>query len=377
MKTDPQKKKEQETKEDENHFARLGEIISSYLEFGSDGKRSERKKASVQPHHNGKLRILKFLRPIPWLLGGLFIFSFMWDFQDVNVSVYGMELHFEGILRIISVSGMIGFLTNWIAITMLFRPLKKRPLLGQGLIPAHKNRIAFRLSRAVSDDLINPDLIKQKISESRAISLYRTQAIRHVRRVTAREDFRKDLKEWVLGYINSLIQDPEFRQKISAHLLSELEVALEDKVLEKMALKTYSFFRGQTLQQFIEELLAKVPVSAERNIGFVEEYLDELPHRIDQNSEKIDDILTQAVYKLINQLNVQTLVEENLQKYDEQKLEKMILNATNEQLKTIQYLGAVLGTIGGFVIWEPLLSLAILVVLFGTVVLADRFLFES
>jgi uncharacterized membrane protein YheB (UPF0754 family) len=376
MKKNKEQKKTGYSSEDENYFSRLGDILSTHLEF-DDRDVSDSNMLSSKTPHIEKLKILKVLKPIPWLLGGLFLFSFLWDFSGVSATVFGLELQFEGILRIISVSGMIGFLTNWIAITMLFRPLKKRPLLGQGLIPAHKDRIAYRLSRAVSEDLINPDLIKQKISESKAIRKYRTLAIRHVQRVTAREDFRHDLKEWILSYIRSLIQDPEFRKKISAHLLSGLDEALEDKVLEKMALKTYSFFRGQTLQEFIEELLAKVPVSAERNIGFIEEYLDDLPKKIYQNSEKIDDLVTQALYKLINQLNVQTLVEENIQKYDEQKLELMIRNATNEQLKTIQYLGAVLGTIGGFVIWEPVWSLAVLTVIFGVIYLVDRQVFAQ
>jgi len=80
--------------------------------------------------------------------------------------------------------------------------------------------------------------------------------------------------------------------------------------------------------------------------------------------------------RLVNQLNVHELVEENLRKYDEQKLENMIRNATNEQLKTIQYLGALLGTIGGFVIWEPILSMSVLVLLFGGVYLLDRYFYS-
>jgi len=359
---------------EENHISRLGEIIAQYLSFDS-GKRGEKNGKLAAVPKVESLRILTFLKPIPWFLSGLFLFSFYWDFQNVSAVIWGITLHFEGILRIISVSGMIGFLTNWIAITMLFRPLKKRPLLGQGLIPAHKERIAFRLAHAVSEDLINPVLINEKIRESEAISRYRKHALLHLQRVTRKEEFRQDLKNWLISYIKSLIQDREFRRKVSDHILLELEDALQDKVLEKAALKTYSFFRGQSLHEFIEDLLLRIPVSAERNIGYVEDYLDELPARIDNNSDKLDEIILQVLNRLVNQLNVHELVEENLRKYDEQKLENMIRNATNEQLKTIQYLGALLGTIGGFVIWEPILSMSVLVLLFGGVYLFDKHLF--
>ena len=363
-----------ESSENESHFKKLGQILSKYLEFDSD---ADKKNVRVQTAPEVlKLPILQFLKPIPWILGFFFLFSFIWDFQGVGTEIFGLSLQFEGIIRIISVSGMIGYLTNWIAITMLFKPVKRRPLLGQGLVPAHKDRIAYRLSHAVSEDLINPELIKQKIRESKAISRYRLQAIEHIEQITEREDFRQDLKKWLLDYVDSMVQNPEFRKKISDHILLEIEDALQNRALEKAALKTYSFLSGQTLHEFIENLLERLPVTAERNIGYIEEYLDEFPEKIHNNSDKIDEVITQLLYKLINQLNVQKLVEENLQKYDEQRLEEMIRKATNEQLKTIQYLGAVLGTIGGFVIWEPILSLVGLSIIFGTVYLIDWQLYQ-
>lgn len=358
-----------------NHFDRLSDIISSHLDVELNDRKTN-STSSTTVDDSKPLRILTLLRPIPWILFLAFIFSFYWDFNGLETTISGITLSFEGLLRIISISGMIGFLTNWIAITMLFRPLQKRPLLGQGLIPSQKDRIARRLAQAVSEDLINPDIIKQKIQSSQAVSRFREQAILHIQSVTEKQKFRDDMKVWILDYISSLVQDAEFKQKISNQILEGLEESLQDKVVERIALKTYSLFRGQSLQTFIEELVSGLPVSAERNIEAIDDYLQQLPSKIKHSSTKIDDLITQALYKLINQLNVETLVEENLQAYDEQKLETMIQKSTNEQLKTIQYLGAVLGTIGGFVIWEPLVSLGILTVVFGVVFLLDKQLFR-
>jgi len=360
---------------DKDSISGLGQLLYKHLEF-EKGETASHQKTVVKVPAVDKLRILTVLKPIPWILLATFILSFFWDFQGIVVTLFGMSLNFEGIMKIISVSGMIGFLTNWIAITMLFRPLKKRPLLGQGLIPAHKERIAYRLAFAVSEDLINPELINQKIKDSKSIQKYRKLTLNHLKRVTTTQAFRKDLKEWLMNYIRSIVQIPEFRKSISEQLLIEIENSLQGKVLEKAALKTYTFFRGQNLNELIEELLHKLPLTAERNINYLDEYLDELPKRIEANSDHIDEMILQVLNRLVNQLNVQKLVEENLRKYDEKKLENMIRNATNEQLKTIQYLGAVLGTIGGFVIWEPILSLIVLSTLFGSVYLIDRVLFE-
>jgi uncharacterized membrane protein YheB (UPF0754 family) len=364
-----------ETTQTDQHFRRLSDLITSHLDLTDDEEKpvtDQKKKPPAKEH----ILLLKILKPVPWILMGLFLISFYWDFNGLAATVGSLELRFEGLLRIITVSGMIGFLTNWIAVTMLFRPLHKRPLLGQGLIPAHKERIATRLAEAVSEDLINPDIIKKKIHDSRSVSRFREKAIHHIQSVTEKEEFREDLKKWLLDTISSLIQDPEFKQKLSSQIVDELDDALEDRIIERIALKTYSFLRGQDMREFVEELLTTVPVSAERNITAIDDYLDTLPERIEQSGESIDELITQSLFKLVNQLDVHDLVEENLRSYDERKLETMIRNATNEQLKTIQYLGAILGTIGGFVIWEPLISMGVLATLFGALFLLDRALYQ-
>jgi uncharacterized membrane protein YheB (UPF0754 family) len=103
-------------------------------------------------------------------------------------------------------------------------------------------------------------------------------------------------------------------------------------------------------------------------------FLDDLPEKLDEHGAVIEELVTNLLYKLINQLDVHALVEDNLRQYDEKKLEKLIKNASNDQLQYIQYLGAVLGTFGGFIIWEPVASLVVLTVIIGSTVAADTVL---
>lgn len=305
-----------------------------------------------------------------WLINLLFIFplflligftaSFFWDFNGLSTSVFGLSISFEGLLRILSISGMIGFLTNWLAIKMLFRPTQKRPILGQGLIPAQKKRIAYRLAVAVSEDLINPEIIKRKIHESQAITKYREKATDYIKTIIDDPDFRKDLKTLVVSYVDEMVADPEIRGTLAKTVIKQIEGAIEQNSFERVALKAYSFLKGQEMQDLVEEALTKVPGGIERGLDKLDVFLDDLPNRIDKHSETIEDVVTSLLYKLINQLDVHSLVEDNLRQYDEKRLEIMIKNASNDQLRYIQYLGAVLGTLGGFVIWQPLASLVVL-----------------
>lgn len=338
-------------------------ILQKQIEKQTDSEQDPVSRISP-PKKEGKHKILlKLLFLFPLLLIGTFITSFYWDFNGVQTTVMGFSIEFEGLMRILSISGLIGFLTNWLAITMLFRPAKRRPIFGQGLVPAQKDRIAFRLAAAVSEDLINPDIIKQKIQESNAISKYRAQATEYIREVIDDPEFRTDLKALAVNYVDEMVAQPKVRANIAESIIHQIENNIEENSFEKVALKAYSFIKGQEMQSLVEDALTKLPGGVEKGLDKLDSFLDTLPDKIEANSSTIENIVTSLLYKLINQLDVHALVEDNLREYDEQRLEKLIKNASNDQLQYIQYLGAVLGTLGGFIIWKPIGSLVLLVLI--------------
>ncbi|NGP87914.1 DUF445 domain-containing protein [Fodinibius halophilus] len=358
------------------HARHLWQIIARHSRIEDLTKSTPPSKSTPKRKRLYSSTLINILSAVPYLLGIMFLVSFFWDFNGVSTELWGITLQYEGLLKIVSVSGLIGFFTNWLAITMLFKPAEKRPILGHGLIPAQKNRIAYRLSQAVSEDLINPEIIKKKITESNVISRYREQSTEYIKSIIDDPQFRDELKEWVIVYLDEMIADPEIRGAIAERILVQIEDAIHDKSFEKVALKAYSFIKGQEMQHIIEEALIQIPTSVESGLNKMDDLLDELPKKIDNNSDAIENIVTSLLYKLINQLNVQKLVEENLRSYDEQHISNIIKSATNEQLRYIQYLGAILGLIGGFIIWEPLLSILILAVLSGSLLMLDTLLMQ-
>jgi uncharacterized membrane-anchored protein YjiN (DUF445 family) len=338
----------------------------------ADEPRSERHRPSPKPVT--RAWVLQLLQIFPYVLLLTFAFSFFWDFPAFVSNVWGQRIQFDGILRIISVSGLIGYGTNWLAITMLFRPEKRHALLGHGLIPSQKQVIAFRLAQAVSTDLINPELIKQKIAESNLIPLFRDRAIAWIRGITDDAEFRDELKGITVEYMHDLVADPGVRSSLAANIIRTLEQSMASKKLEKLALQTYLMVRGNEAQEIVEEAIARLPENIERMLDKVDHTLDELPDKLEEKSGQIEVIMTQTLYRLINQLDVHNLIEENINRFEEKRLEKMIKGATNEQLRYIQYLGAVLGTIGGLVIWSPLLAMAVLGITAIVIILLDQLL---
>lgn len=67
------------------------------------------------------------------------------------------------------VGAFIGYITNWLAIKMLFRPYNEKMIFGikipftPGVIPKERNRVAANIGQAVGRHLLTDEVIKQKM----------------------------------------------------------------------------------------------------------------------------------------------------------------------------------------------------------------------
>ncbi len=314
----------------------------------------------VPPKLAGRLaQVLPVMRAIPWLLAALFAVSFGWDFPGATVGLLGREVPVEGLLRILSVSGLIGFLTNWLAITMLFQPREKRPIVPQGLIPAQRERVIFRLAQAISQELINEDIIKAKIEESGAIRRYREQAVGVLKGVVEDEDFRADLKALTADYVESVLGSEEMRRKLTALAVEKVEEQA-GQGLGGLALRAYRTLNEADFQRRVEKAIHELPAALDPALDHLDNALDRVPALVEAKSEEIEGMATRTVLGFVERLDVYAMIVENARGFDEAQLENLLKKTSNEQLNYIKYLGGLLGVVGGFVIWEPVLALAVL-----------------
>jgi hypothetical protein len=306
-------------------------------------------------------RLLPLLATTPWILGALFALSLVWDFPGTTVTVAGYTFALEGLLLTLSVSGLIGFITNWLAITMLFNPREARPIFGQGLVPAQRARVVYRMARAVADELINEKIIKEKIESSGVIPKYREMALSVTRGVLDDPDFRADLKALTADYVETVLASEPVRQKLAAFLVEKLE-SYAGPGLGGIALRAYRYVAEPDFQRRIDEAIRQLPGSLDPALEGLDHLLDRVPEKIEARSEEIEAWVTKIVLGFVEKLDVYDMVVTNMERYDDQRLEALIKNASNEQLNYIKYLGGVLGVLGGLFIWKPIASLF----LFGT-----------
>jgi uncharacterized membrane protein YheB (UPF0754 family) len=333
--------------------------------------------APSAPRLAGRLgQVLPFLRAIPAVLAAVFAVSFLWDFPGGTVRLFGQTLALDGLLRILSVSGLIGFSTNWLAITMLFRPRAKRPIVPQGLIPAQRERVIYRLAQAISQELINEELIKQKIEASGAISRYRQQGVATLKAIVEDEEFRSDLKTLTAEYVEAVLGSESMRRQIAELVVTKIQ-AHAGQGISGLALKAYRALNEEDFQRRVDRAVHEIPAALDPVLDRLDDALDRVPALIEARGDDIERLATRTVLGFVERLDVHAMIIENAQQFDESQLEDLLKKTSNEQLNYIKYLGGILGVIGGFVIWEPILALAVLTALSLALWFADEALYRA
>ena len=141
-----------------------------------------------------------------------------------------------------------GYATNWLAITMLFKPVHKRPIFGQGLIPRQKNKIAERLAKTISSELLHPDLISEYVHRSAFIKHYKNLWVLRTKNILSDEGFRIEIQQIILELIIRIINEDEFRFNIASSIEAEVNSKLQNKAFDRIALKAYTILKGANVQ---------------------------------------------------------------------------------------------------------------------------------
>lgn len=182
-----------------------------------------------------------------------------------------------------AVGGLIGWFTNYLAVKMLFRPMKpwRIPLTGieiQGLIPKRRSEIAVSIGKAIEDELIS---------------------------------------------VNELVG-----RLIQGENKQELIRTIRTKILSVIEERIPSLIPG----------------------GIKQAILSRLSDIINKEIENFaDNSLGEMIENSIKKINISNMVEERINSFELEQIEKMILEISGRELKYIEILGGVLGAVIGII----------------------------
>ena len=285
------------------------------------------------------------------------------------------------------VGGVIGYITNDLAIRMLFRP-RKALYIGRfhvpftpGLIPSQQGRIAQSIGSVVSGQLLNEETMRQTLLSQGTLDTLRKKITTFLRVLSKDERTVYDCLRQPEIRGKADISVDALQQKLTDALCAKivdarLGYAVVDSVVgDKMDFITQNplFSRlidGNTQGAIREKLAEKVnELIAEKapdaSAAIVSHYKEELLNarlcdlyaKYQDREEKIVDgildlyvnILGGNLGRLLKAINIEQIVVDKINGLDAAQLEATIFGIMKHELKAIVYLGALLGFLMGFI----------------------------
>lgn len=282
------------------------------------------------------------------------------------------------------IGAIIGYLTNNIAVKMLFRPL--RPIkIGKytlpftpGIIPKGQSRLAKAVGAAVGDNLLTSDVFEEKLLSDEIVgnlensldeffdekkesdtTLEQLLEMASTKEIAAEqiqmakssitERMTKKVKEANLGEIVSEAVLSAAKKKLAG---SFLELMVSDNLLNSIA-----GYVEENVDEYIEEngeeIVGKMVDDEADNL--MNKTVGEVVTTMDQSRFNWKEIIINAYKKvvstkgkeLVQKLDIPKMVEDRVNAMDVMELEQLVMSVMKKELNAIVNLGALIGFIMG------------------------------
>ncbi len=309
------------------------------------------------------------------------------------------------------VGGVIGYITNDIAIRMLFRPHKAKYVCGMhvpftpGIIPKEKGRIADAVGEAISENLMNEDVLNRYLLSAEMVAKLRTAAetfLETQRRngETARQFLRhylaeeeittisKDIAEGISKQTYEKLADSEVGEQVAHIVIDHVgrKLSMEGAAKELLAglggvsgglgriaaglfgnniVTTFlgllrepaEHFLAKNINQMLrdkgEEIVSKM--IGDEVDGFLDKpvctllegHEEQLEQAVNATESVYRNIITEHLPKILESIDISKIIRERINEMDMNEAEAIILEVLDKELKAIVWLGALLGTIMG------------------------------
>ena len=163
------------------------------------------------------------------------------------------------------ISAFIGWVTNWVAIKMLFHPREPRKFLGitfQGIFPKRQHQFAEKLGKLVSQEFLSFDDIQEKLSSPGNLQKIMPVIEEHI------DDFLRHRLSSEMPVISMFIGDKTIG-KMKAAFMKELETMFpqlmnrfagnlkEELDLEHIVIQKVRSFSSDKLEEILYQIMSK------------------------------------------------------------------------------------------------------------------------
>ena len=306
--------------------------------------------------------------------------------------------------------GLIGYITNDIAIRMLFRPHKAKYLFGihipftPGIIPKEKGRIAEAIGGGISENLMNNEVLEKYLLSDEMIGKVRSAVEEFISTQQQNQEsvarflghyLSNDEIDTIAQNINQSITKQTYEKLADSSVGDKVAHIAIDHVAQKLTIDgaqellsgiggalgglkgmAAGLFGGNIVAKFLgmlrepaEHFLAKNINTMLRDNGeeivsnmiggevdnflnkpvckLLEGHEEQLAQTVDTIESIYRSIITEHLPKILESIDISKIVRERINEMDVNETEKLIFQVMDKELKAIVWLGALLGLLMG------------------------------
>ncbi|MDZ4971613.1 DUF445 family protein [Clostridium perfringens] len=220
-----------------------------------------------------------------------------------------MKIYIIGAL----IGAVIGYITNWLAIKMLFRPREAKYIFGMklpftpGLIPKEKSRIANKVGETVGTHLLNSDSLSKALKDDKIKAKFNEVAKEKINQVINSNSTLEESLKNTLG---------ENYYALKGNMINNITKTILESIQEEEFKNKVKFY----IVDSIKERLNKEP---EKIIDFINsnKFREVIINTLDE--EKTRDIIGKALLKEVKTLGkedliIEEVIPENIKPYIEE-----------------------------------------------------------
>jgi uncharacterized membrane protein YheB (UPF0754 family) len=274
-----------------------------------------------------------------------------------------------------TVGAVIGFITNVLAIKMLFRPLRAYHILGirvpftPGILPRERAKLAESIGAMVERELLTPDALRKRLESPELRDTFRQKLSGYTENLPALftgglEKIYPRALEGAIGFL----REPEMHERLVEQGRSFIDdVVFTLPPIKRMLITSGQFDRSikEQMPEIIDRLIERLGETAASGAvrGSIIAYGRDSLFAFD-NKEKLETLITERLFttaadnieKILEAVNLRSLVRDRINSLDMIRVEKIILDVMANQLKWIDVFGAILGFLiglfqAGFSFW--------------------------
>mgnify|MGYP000965394545 CR=1 FL=1 len=281
---------------------------------------------------------------------------------------------------------VIGYFTNMLAVSMLFRPYTEKRIWGvrlpftPGLIPKQKDEIASNIAVTISSFLLNESSIGAKLTQNDRVLRFIALSLRRlflrpissllpIKEKTLLNQLKLFLRKTLVPFLRSLSEKPALQSKIASYINDEIDRFVQKRKKGIMSQLIILFGGPGLVRKQIPQIYHQLSnaffafIESPRNqryfFAFIYSKLgysmadgfklksDTIKAFSRQGARFLIEYLVQNLAAILGAVKLEQIIENQIKSFPVSQLEDMVLSFNKKHLKYINYLGGLLGFLIG------------------------------